>query len=93
VKHTYYGRLHSGDSDSSWAAPAAQRAGEKCQKRTQGDDDAESVMKKLEDLYGQKQGRAEKPVPFKEVRDLMKRVHREREEDASNASTTRLTLS
>jgi hypothetical protein len=41
------------------------------------------MMKKLEDLYDQKQCRAEKPEPFKEVVDLMKRVRRESEEDAS----------
>jgi hypothetical protein len=40
-------------------------------------------MKKLEDLYGQKQGRAEKSVPFKEVADLIKRVRQERKKDAS----------
>ena len=64
-------------------APAAQKAGDKREKRMQGDDDAESMMKKLEDLYGQKQGRAEKPVPFNEVADFMKRVRRKREKDAS----------
>jgi hypothetical protein len=41
-------------------------------------------MKKLEDLDDQKQCRAEKPVPFKEVVDLMKRVRRESKEDASD---------
>jgi hypothetical protein len=46
------------------------------------------MMKKLEDLYDQKQCRAEKPEPFKEVVDLMKRVRRESEEDASKRVKT-----
>jgi hypothetical protein len=44
----------------------------------QGGDDAESTMKKLGDLYSQKQDRTEKHVSFKEVADHMKRVRRSR---------------
>ena len=59
-------------------APVAGSSQGERAKRTQGDDILQNITK-LRDLYGQKQGKAAKPIPFEEAEAVFKKVLKTRE--------------
>ena len=57
----------------SQTVPVAGGSQEERAKRTRGDE-IEHEIKKLRDLYGQKQGRVAKPIPFNEVDAVFQKI-------------------
>ena len=62
---------------------SATKGGQEAHTKRMQSEDIKATWKKLEETYGQKQGRAASPIPYKEVAGLMRLVLEEYEKDAS----------